>query len=311
MVQDSAGFQSQQFGEQVAQRRDRYAAQNADSVGMFSKLVPMFQQARAASDERAWGNQDRQFRERQALVQQQQFEQDRQLRAASVASDLATDQLHRQQAQDDLQWAQQLHQTDMIGLQKRGMAADIALKEAQTRKAIEALGKDNMDRFWVPDAYQRDRMIRDNALMGDFSGGRLDVRRATDEERAAADKRIIAEEARQMEMIRERRPRSESAESSRTVSDAGKRLQQITEEIDAKERKMRSPRTEPDEKSMLQQELIGLRQIAKQLGDMMDRELLGERPDTGHPKTAEQTVEEMFSRSSAEALRILDESKPK
>ena len=142
----------------------------------------------------------------------------------------------------------------MIGLRKRGMAAEIALKEAQTRKAIEALGKDNMDRFWVPDAYQRDRMIRDNALMGDFSGGRLDVRRATDEERAAADKRIIAEEARQMEMIRERRPRSESAESSRTVSDAGKRLQQITEEIDAKERKMRSPRTEPDEKSMLQQE---------------------------------------------------------
>lgn len=291
MVQDSAGFQSQQFGEQVAQRRDRYAAQNADSVGMLSKLVPLFQQARGASDEHAWGNQDRQFREQQAVVQAQQFEQERQIKASRAASDLASDQLHRQQAQEDLQWAQQLHQTDMIGLQKRGMAAEIELKEAQTKKMIDDLGSERVPASMVFDQERMDYAISELGIMADPKDRK--TRAATPEERSAASERRKAwlqqEQNFKLEQIKLRnqgRPgTSDALETQRDVSATGKRLEQLLEFIAQRETDARNKRTPPDERAMIEQELIGLRRTAKQLGDKMDQALLGgERPASQQPK---------------------------
>lgn len=288
MVQDSAGFQSQQFGEQVAQRRDRYAAQNIETWGQAANVVPRFQQAQQMVDER-------------------------QMRAAKVASDLASDQLHRQQALEDLQWSQQLHQADMIGLQKRGMAAEIALKEAQTKRAIEELGGGERIPYTMLTPERMDYAISKLGIMADPASG-MRVRAATKEERAAAEQRaterLQQSQQYELEQIRTRnegRGTSDALETQRDVSATGKRLEQLLEIIADKESTARNKRTDPTEKAMIEQELIGLRRTAKQLSDKMDQALLGdERPSSAQP---EQTGADFIRSSVRGFLNDLDGDK--
>lgn len=290
MVQDSPSFQSQQYvqgiQEQTANRQERYVDRYAQSRQQIAEVPMRFMQARG-------------------MVMEQQ------MRLAQVASDLANDQLHRQQALEDLQWSQQLHQADMIGLQKRGMAAEIALKEAQTKKAIDDLGGERVP-YTMLTPERMDYAISKLGIMANPGDG-MRVRPATDEERAAADQRIKdrmqQEQQYELEQIRARnegRGRSDALETQRDVSATGKRLEQLMEVIADKEAKARNSRTDPSEKAMIEQELIGLRRTAKQLGDKMDQALLGDgHSSDSEPQQSGMTVDDFLSKQSAEALKML------
>lgn len=298
MVQDSAGFQSQQFVEQVEQRRDRYSQQNIDTArntwGQVGDLPGKFMQARGVA------------------LEQQRMQQEQQMRLSQVANDLANDQLHRQQAQEDLLWSQQLHQADMIGLQKRGMAAEIALKEAQTKKAIDELGGEKIP-YAMLTPERMDYAIAKLGIMANPSDN-MRVRPATDEERAAADQRI-QERAYQgqqyeLEQIFARnlgRGKSDALETQRDISATGKRLEQLTEAIADKEAMARNSRTDPAEKAMIEQELIALRRTAKQLGDKMDQALLGD--ERASDAQSEQTGADFIRNSVRGFLNDLDGDK--
>lgn len=301
MVQDSAGFQSQQFGEQVAQRRDRYAAQNIDTWSQAANVVPRFQQAQQMVDER-------------------------QIRAAKVASDLANDQLHRQQGLEDLQWAQQLHQTDMIGLQKRGMAAAIALQEAQARKAIDDLGAGQSAKYWDLTDEEMDYMASELGIIGNLNGGRLEIGKATPEQSAAAksrrESRQTREQQNRLEQIRvanqarlddpsQISQREAAAELSRQSASSKKssllmdRLEALNGEIMMKEYRAKNEQ-DPGTKTMLEQELIGLRQRQKTMSDQLDAEITGSGTQTADDQA---TIEEELGRAGSVLERFMGGSK--
>lgn len=240
------------------------------------------------------------------------MQQEQQMRLSQVASDLANDQLHRQQALEDLQWSQQLHQADMIGLQKRGMAAEIALKEAQTKKAIDELGGERIP-YAMLTPERMDYAIGTLGIMAN-PGDNMRVRPATDEERAAANQRI-QERAYQgqqyeLEQIFARnlgRGKSDALETQRDISATGKRLEQLTEAIADKEARARNSRTDPAEKAMIEQELIALRRTAKQLSDKMDQALLGD--ERASDAQSEQTGADFIRNSVRGFLNDLDGDK--
>lgn len=134
-MRDDVAFQSQEFREQVEQRRDRYSQQQQDTWAQLPNAVTRYQQAAAGQ------------------MQQQAMAQEMDLDRARTASTLATDQLRRQQAVEELAFARELHSTDMIEAQKRTVVAQSSLAEAQARKAIEQLGgaRDVPERGWTPD----------------------------------------------------------------------------------------------------------------------------------------------------------------
>jgi len=292
MVQDSAGFQSQQFGEQVAQRRDRYAAQNIETWGQAANVVPRFQQAQQMVDER-------------------------QMRAAKVASDLASDQLHRQQALEDLQWSQQLHQADMIGLQKRGMAAEIALKEAQTKHAIESLGEGRLNRYWELDEDQRDSLIADQGFIGVPNGNRVDMTKASEDQRAAARERQKARQEQRMREIQagryrepsdaleaQRRAAADLAEQSASSKKSGllmDRIEALGSEIMTKEYRAKNEQ-DPGTKAMLEQELTDLRRRHKTMSEQLDAEITGSGTQTADDQT---TIEEELGRAGSVLERFM------
>lgn len=293
MVQDSPAFQSQQYvqgiQEQSALRQERYVDRHARSMSQIADVPMKFMQARGAAMEQRWGNEDRQFRNEQALVQQQQFEQERQMRLSQVANDLANDQLHRQQGLEDLQWAQQLHQTDMIALTKDGLAADIALKKAQTQKAIDELGGDRIPVSMLFDQERMDYAISELGI--NFNPSDRKARPATPEERSVAAERRKAwlqqEQDFKLEQIERRNqgrtPPDPNRGRTAEINAAGNRLEQIKEVIAEKEREARKSE-DPTQKAMIEQELIGLKRTAKQIGDKIDQSLLG-----GQQEQPEQT----------------------
>ena len=181
-MKDDIAFQSQQFVEQVAQRRDRYSAQNIDTFNKMPQAVDQFQQSYARA------------------VQGRQQEEALQMEKSKTASSLANDELHRKQASEELQWAQALHQTDMLSLNKRGLEADINLKEAQSRRAIMDLdGSKQMEAGYAhmnPD--EMDQFISAHkAWMNPYTGK---MEKASNDMVQSADKRISGRLARELEI---------------------------------------------------------------------------------------------------------------
>lgn len=168
-MQDSAGFQSQQFAEQVNQRRDRYSERKDAAYQQLPQAASQFQQSYLRAQQ---GN--------------QQMEE-HQMQMAQSASKLAGDQLLRQQALEELQWTRELHSTKMIGLQRRDMEAQIALREAQTEKAISDLNGGR--EYYGMNQNEMDVLIGDHGLIGEGFGKNFRLRKASDEERSAAKKR--------------------------------------------------------------------------------------------------------------------------
>jgi hypothetical protein len=121
-MQDDVGFQSQVFNEQVANRRDRYAQQNIQTSQQMSQLPSQFMGAMRA---------------------RQQMDLERQ----KVASELANDELHRQDAIQKLQWARELHTTDMIQMQRDAAKLDLDLKRAQVEKTLAEAAETNVKPF--------------------------------------------------------------------------------------------------------------------------------------------------------------------
>jgi hypothetical protein len=116
------------FGEQVAQRRDRYAQQNIDTAWRGSQIPMQAIGAMQARQEMGYN-----------ALRQQALQQEMQLQSQQVASQLATDELKRQDAMQQLQWARELHSTDMIQMQKDMMAEDLALKRAEVKRRTQEL----------------------------------------------------------------------------------------------------------------------------------------------------------------------------
>lgn len=171
-MQDDVGFKSQQFGEQVAQRRDRYAEQNIQT-GQRMQQLPIQYQA----------------------MQHQELEM--QMRQQQNASQLATDELRRQDAIMQLQWARELHTTDMLAMQRDAAQVDLDLKRAQAKKIMSDLDREDdlTPAYLRMDAEDRDNMI-ENGHFVEMSGGKMRMRLSTEAERAAAAKRNAARSTR-------------------------------------------------------------------------------------------------------------------
>lgn len=90
-------FQSQQFAEQVAQRKQRSLEIQGNAGFQAGEMF---------------------------------------LRSMQTASTVASQQVERQQAMEELAWARELHNTDMLELQKKGLAAQVDASRAQADLAI-------------------------------------------------------------------------------------------------------------------------------------------------------------------------------
>jgi hypothetical protein len=168
-MQDDVGFQSQVFNEQVANRRDRYAQQNIQTSQQMSQLPSQFMGAMRA---------------------RQQMDLERQ----KVASELANDELHRQDAIQKLQWARELHTTDMIQMQRDAAKLDLDLKRAQVEKMHADMQPDQSRMF---DSLTPDRAIATLALgiVPKISNGRVIASDADPKLREAAMKMLMTQTA--------------------------------------------------------------------------------------------------------------------
>lgn len=182
-MRDDVAFQSQQFGEQVAQRRDRYAAQNIQTWGQLPDLVGRFQQAQ--------GNAQQMVAQRQAM---QQAMESHQVEMARSAEQLSLDQLRTEQAKSELMWARELHTTDILQAQKDEARARADLVIAQAKKSRDELTQPSMDRWTGLSEEQMDSLMA-QGMKGIVSGGRIVMGEPTPEERAAASKRVSERQA--------------------------------------------------------------------------------------------------------------------
>lgn len=165
-MRDDVAFQSQVFGEQVAQRRDRYAAQNIQTYQQAGQLPMQMMQAQAMQQE--------------MTLQRQQ-----------VGSHLATQELARQEAMQKMQWARELHTTDMIAMQSEAVRLDLEMKRSQ----VEKMQRDLSGEMTVPDYLQTDprHMLGAYAagLEPRIEGNRVTFGPASDEVRDMARKTLL------------------------------------------------------------------------------------------------------------------------
>ena len=169
-MRDDVAFQSQVFGEQVAQRRDRYAQQNIDTAWRGSQIPMQAIGAMQARQEMGYN-----------ALRQQALQQEMQLHSQQVASQLATDELKRQDAIQQLQWARELHSTDMIQMQKDMMAEDLALKRAEVKRRTQELegGMETKDFLAKADAYTM-ATIYSMGIEPSITGNRMNFRELQD-----------------------------------------------------------------------------------------------------------------------------------
>lgn len=168
-MRDDVAFQSQQFAEQVAQRRDRYSAQNIQSWQQLPEMATRFQGAMAQQ------------------MHMQQAQQAHQMDLARGAQALALDQMRVEQARQELAWSKDLHAADMLAAQKRTVLAQADLAVAQAQKAKEDLESTGMEHF---PRFDEEHMwtMRAMGLQADTSGRRITVVPIPEGDRAAARK---------------------------------------------------------------------------------------------------------------------------
>jgi hypothetical protein len=210
----------------------------------------------------------------------------------------------------------------MIGLQKRGMAAEIALKEAQTKRAIEELGGGERIPYTMLTPERMDYAISKLGIMADPASG-MRVRAATKEERSAAEHREKERLQReQQDMLEQIRTRNEGrgladpslAEQRGAAADLAKqsalskkagllmdRIEALGSEILMKESRAKNEK-DPGTKTMLEQELIGLRERHKIMSDQLDAEITGSGTQTADDQT---TIEEELGRAGSVLERFM------
>jgi|KBSSwiStaDraftv2_1062776.scaffolds.fasta_scaffold231201_2 hypothetical protein len=124
MRSNEIALHSQQLSEQTGARTADALSQQSEAWRHLPDVVTGFQRSYGLS---------------QQIQQQAQAHQAEILKSSS---ELALDELKRKQAAEELQWAQQLHQTDMLQYQKDAMKAETDLRIAQAQKARAALSHD-------------------------------------------------------------------------------------------------------------------------------------------------------------------------
>lgn len=130
--------------DNIAFESQQYAAQ----------FMPMVQRAQEGTTQAISGAVDRLGQglelglRRQALQQQAlQAAQEDERRNRLTASELATDQIRRQQAMEELQWAREVHTTGMLKYQRTAAKAQAELLVAQAEKAKQELGTPPISRI--------------------------------------------------------------------------------------------------------------------------------------------------------------------
>lgn len=130
--------------DNIAFESQQYAAQ----------FMPMVQRAQEGTTQAISGAVDRLGQglelgiRRQALQQQAlQAAQENERRNSLTASELATDQIRRTQAMEELQWAREVHSTAMLKYQRRAAKAQADLVEAQAEKTKQELGTPPISRI--------------------------------------------------------------------------------------------------------------------------------------------------------------------
>lgn len=169
-------FQSQELADRASARSEQHIRDQGAIVGqglqnLAGTIITRQQQAQ------------------QLQMQQQQMR----LEELKAGSAIASQEVQRQTAMQELAWARELHSTDMLKLQKKALAAQTSLVVAKAQKEQDELGG------FLPENYtlneeQRDAMIGAGVAMS-FEGRRLRRRAATAEEQSAARTRM---QARQM-----------------------------------------------------------------------------------------------------------------
>lgn len=146
-------FQSQQFAEQVAQRKQRSLEIQGNAGFQAGEMF---------------------------------------LRSMQTASTVASQQVERQQAIEELAWARELHsadmlelQKDMLGLQKKGLAAQVDLAIAKAKRESEGL----VDYPMGIDEDQRDALLSQGIDMS-FRGGRPVAVEATEDRKSEGLSRL-------------------------------------------------------------------------------------------------------------------------
>lgn len=168
MPRDDVAMQSQQYALAARQPQEQAQDRMNRSLEFFHNSLYAQQQSFLQGRQFA-----QQLAQRQAEFQQQQL---------MDAETLATDQVRRSQAIEELQWARELHTTGVAAAQRRAVTAAAALQEAQAQKAINDL-QDQSEYSVAPD-------------MQDYTTirGRIKEkgvwRSSTDEEKKAAQARI-------------------------------------------------------------------------------------------------------------------------
>ena len=167
-MKDDVAFQSQQFAEQVEQRRDHYADQMQATWRQLPEGMMNAQRMQAT---------------RQNMLMAQQ---EHQLNMDRGAQALAMDQLRRQDAADQLQWSRELHTTDMLAINKRMAAAQADMAEMNVMKMRKEL--DDGVPSNVLSEEKMDSLIVSGAF-AEMKNGRYETRPATPEEISAAKAR--------------------------------------------------------------------------------------------------------------------------
>lgn len=181
-MKDDVAFQSQQFAEQVEQRRDRYAEQMQQAWNQLPQGAAAFRQALQ--------------QQRQYQMDQQQMamaQQEHQMRMDTGAQSLASEQIRQQRARDEMQWARDLHTTSMMDHQRAIIAAQRRAEEARAG-LIEAQIERQRKEIDEPDpAMYRNPLYRlaeeAAGVETSFENGKYTKRAMSQEERAAARKK--------------------------------------------------------------------------------------------------------------------------
>lgn len=194
---DDPAFASQQFGLQAAQEQNRYVAGQGEA--MLQGLPGV---SRAFQSGFSWSREEqRQSREEQRQAERMRLEAERhkltmlgmgerlryeseqhQMQLLESQSDLAKDAIHRQQAAEELRWAQALHQTDILEAQKKQMVAEANLATARAEREAMDLKDRPVDLGQISQE-DIDYMLIGLGIKPVMSGGKIIWGQATDEER--------------------------------------------------------------------------------------------------------------------------------
>ena len=175
-------LQSQALENQIYARRDRALAQQAEMGLRMPDVIHGNIRAQQGHN----------MAMQQAEINQTVQLEDLEIKKALANEQLMTGELARQQAFEELQWAKEIHSVDMIALQKRGLEAEVAMKEFQTQEAISASGSRSLPAHLLNNPMIFRWMMANGLNIGTVdSRGQVQLEEMTDPDEIAEAKRVV------------------------------------------------------------------------------------------------------------------------